>query len=114
LRRHIQASNINKEQVEKWLTLQVLQFVVSMDFLESVTNLCLALKLFLTICISVATCERNFSKLKIVKNYLRSMMSQMRLNGLAILSTENQLAMQINFNETISQFADVKARRKTF
>jgi hypothetical protein len=100
--------------MEKWSTLQVLQFIVSMNFPESVPNLCLALKLFLTICISVATCERSFSKLKIVKNYLRSMMSQIRLNGLAILSIKNQLVMQINFNETISQFADVKARRKKF
>jgi len=30
------------------------------------------LQIFLTIAVSVATCERSFSKLKLIKNYVRS------------------------------------------
>ena len=49
------------------------------------------LRIFLTIAVSVATCERSFSKLKLIKNYLRSSMSTLRLRNLAILSIEQQL-----------------------
>nr|CAI5858450.1 unnamed protein product [Callosobruchus analis] len=35
--------------------------------------------------VSVASCERSFSKLKLIKTYLRSTMGQERLSGLAIL-----------------------------
>lgn len=38
-----------------------------------------ALLLFLTLPVSVATSERSFSKLKLIKNYLRSTMTQERL-----------------------------------
>ena len=40
---------------------------------------------------TVASAERSFSKLKLMKNFLRNAMSQERLNDLAILSVENEL-----------------------
>jgi len=42
----------------------------------------------LTIPISIASAERSFSKLKLIKSYLRSTMSQQRLKELALLSIE--------------------------
>jgi len=42
----------------------------------------------LTIPVSVASAERSFSKLKLIKSNLRSTMSQQRLNRLALLSIE--------------------------
>ncbi|KAK8357041.1 hypothetical protein V6Z11_A05G396900 [Gossypium hirsutum] len=47
------------------------------------------LKNFLTVPVTVTLAKRSFSKLKLIKTYLRSSMSQERLNGLAILSIEN-------------------------
>ena len=49
------------------------------------------LRIFLAIAVSVATCERSFSKLKLIKNYLRSSMSILRLRNLATLRIEQQL-----------------------
>ena len=43
----------------------------------------------LTIPVLVASAKRIFSKLKLLKSYLRSTMSQQRLIGLALLSIEN-------------------------
>jgi len=40
----------------------------------------------LTILVLVFLAKRSFSKLKIIKTYLRSTMSQERLNGLVLLS----------------------------
>ena len=49
---------------------------------------CTALLLFLTLPVTVATAKRSFSKLKLIKTYLRGNMGQERLNGLALLSIE--------------------------
>lgn len=49
----------------------------------------MSLRILLTLPVSVASGERSFLELKIIRNYLRSMMSQKRLCGLAILAIEN-------------------------
>lgn len=92
----------------------MLDFIIEMDLQESVPNLCVALRIFLTICVSIASCERSFSKLNLIKSYLRSTMSQSRLNSLAILSIESKVAKTINFDECIKIFAEAKARKKQF
>lgn len=54
-------------------------------------NLLIALRILLTIPITVASGERSFSKLKLIKNYLRSTTTQNRLNGLAVLGIEHEI-----------------------
>jgi hypothetical protein len=56
---------------------------------ETFPAACIAYRLLLTLPISVASCERSFSKLKLIKTYLRSTMSQERLSSLAMLSIEH-------------------------
>ncbi|XP_040197560.1 zinc finger MYM-type protein 1-like [Rana temporaria] len=114
LRRHLKAAKINLEEVKDWSALQVLTFIAEWDFTESLPTLSLCLKIFLTICVSVASCERSFSKLKLIKNYLRSTMGQARLSDLAMLSVESELAKCIDFDEVVHNFAAVKARKAKF
>ncbi|XP_042203225.1 uncharacterized protein LOC121853277, partial [Homarus americanus] len=76
LRRHMEAAKITPEEANKWTVLQFLKFIVKWDFCETLPNLSFCLRFFLTICVSVASCERSFSKLKLIKNYLRSNMTQ--------------------------------------
>ena len=78
---------------------------------KSVSNIVILLRIFLTISISVASCERSFPKLKLIKNYLRSTMSQLRLQNLAILSMEQEITNNINFESIIHDFSSMKARR---
>ena len=57
--------------------------------------------------ISVASCERSFSKL--IKNYSRSTMSTLRLSNLAILSIEHKLTNEVDFDELIDDFPAKKS-----
>lgn len=77
-------------------------------------NIMTALRIFLTIPVSVASNERSFSKLKIIKNYLRNLTGQQRLTNLAIISIEHQLASKLSFNEIVNTFAARKARKVKF
>ncbi|KAF8114948.1 hypothetical protein N665_0031s0038 [Sinapis alba] len=56
----------------------------------------------------------SFSKLKLIKNYLRSTMSQERLNGLSMISIEHELAEKLDYSKLINDFAGKKARRVIF
>ena len=51
-------------------------------------TLCTAYRLLLTIEFSIASCERSFLKLKLIKTRIRSSMLQERLTSLALISIE--------------------------
>jgi len=58
----------------------------------------------LTISVSIASVERSFSKLKLIKSYLRSIMSQQKLNRLNLLSIEKNILNKINYDNLIDNF----------
>ena len=64
--------------------------------------------------VTVATAERSFSKLKLIKTYLRKTMQDDRLSGLAVLSIENAEARKLDVSKIIDDFASRKARRRKF
>ena len=75
-------------------------------------DVCTTYMMCMTIPVTVAKAESSFSKLKLMKNFLRSSMSQKRLNALSLLSIENELAKNLDFRKVIRQFASAKTRRK--
>jgi hypothetical protein len=62
--------------------------------------------------VTVASAEISFSKLKLLKNYLRSTMSQERLNGLATLCIEKGLLDEIDIDSIVTDFASRNVTRK--
>ncbi|KAL4588119.1 hypothetical protein LXL04_000999 [Taraxacum kok-saghyz] len=88
--------------------IDVLKFMKELDYFP---NACIAYSILLTIPVTVASAERSFSKLKLLKSYLRSTMTQERLSGLATISIENEILESINYEELINQFAIKNARR---
>ena len=67
--------------------------------------------MFCTLPVTVASAERSFSKLKLVKNFLRSTMGQERLSDLAMLSIEAEIARCVEFQDIINDFATKKHRK---
>ena len=82
--------------------------------LDSFPNICIAYRILLIIPITVASAEMSFLKLKLIKWYLKSTMSQERLSRLAILSIKNEMLKELEYKNLISQFASQKARKIYF
>ena len=77
-------------------------------------NLSIALRLLLTLRVTVASGERSFSKLKLIKTYLRTTMTQERLSSLAVLSIEQEIRKSLDMKDVIARFAEAKARKVKF
>ena len=60
---------------------------------------------------TVASAERSFSKLKLLKSYLRSTMTQQRLNDLATIALESGLLEKINYEHIIEDFISKNTKR---
>jgi hypothetical protein len=91
--------------------LEILEFVMVADCYPNVS---IAYRILLTVPVTVASAERSFSKLKLLKNYLRSTMSQERLNGLAMCTIEKAILDTIDLNIVLDDFASRNARRSIF
>lgn len=90
----------------------VLDYLFSHDLHNLFPNITVALRIFLTMPVTVASGERSFSKLRLIKNYLRSTMSQERLSNLSIISIESQCVDELNISDIVDQFAVKRSRLK--
>ena len=66
--------------------------------------------------VTIASAERIFLKLKLklIKSYLRSTMSQQRLSRSTILSITNKMLEELKYKNLISQFTSRKIRKIDF
>jgi hypothetical protein len=78
------------------------------NLLTSFPNVSIAFRIYLSVFGTSAEEERSFSKMKLIKNYLRSTMGQQRLLSLSPLSIENDVMRQLSFDEITSEFAHKK------
>jgi hypothetical protein len=85
---------------------EVMKFVMDADCYPNVT---VAYRILLTVHVIVASAEKSFSKLKLLKNYLISTMSQESLNGLAMCSIEKDMLDTIDFNTVFDEFTSRNA-----
>jgi hypothetical protein len=74
-------------------------------------NVSIVYRILFTMPVTVASAERSFSKLKLLKKYLRSTMTQDRLNGLAILCIQKKMLDKIDLNGIIDDFVSQNIRR---
>jgi len=72
------------------------------------------LRLYLTIPVTTATAERSFSSLRRIKTYLRSTMTEQRLNNILLLHAHKEMMDALNLTEIARLFVSCNARRVEF
>lgn len=98
--------------IEKWTIADFYRYFKKKNLQAVFPNVDIVLRIFLSMAITNCSAERSFSVLKRIKNYLRSSLGDEKLWGLAVLAIEHELTNAIDFEELISDFANMKARRK--
>ena len=82
---------------------------------ELLSELTLLLRLFLTIPITTCSAERSFSVLRRLKTYLRSTLSQTRLNHLSVLHCYQELVDRLQVDDIYKEFVSRnEQRQRTF
>lgn len=92
----------------------LINFIVQNDLACSFPDVLTAYVIFLTVPVTVASAERSFSKLKLLKNYLGNSISQNRLSHIANLSIDKSQTEEIDIEKKVNNFANGKARKKMF
>ena len=88
--------------------------VLKTHLFELYPNVYIALRILLTCPVTVASAERSFSKLKLIKTFNRTSMTDSRLSSLAMLSIENDCARSLDYDNVITAFANKKVRSRLF
>ena len=107
-------SNLDFPKDENSRHFSTIHYTRILEKVNSFPNVWIAYIILLTIPITVASAERSFSKLKLIKSFLRSTMSQEILNGLAIISIEKDLVSKLEYKNLINDFASQKVRKVNF
>ena len=92
----------------------LLQVVLKSGLQTTFPNVFVALRLFLTLPVSNCEGERTFSRLKRIKNELRTSMGQNRLSALSLMAIESDLVKELDFEDLVADFAKAKSRKKNF
>ena len=71
-------------------------------------NVDIAFRIFLTLMVTNCSAERSFSRLKYIKNSLRTTMQQGRLEALSLLCIEADVLRKIGYEDLIKDFARKK------
>ena len=71
-------------------------------------------RIYLTIPVTTATGERSLSAVRCIKTYLRSTMSQQRLNSVMLLNVHKDLTDGLDLPALARQFVDANERRRHF
>ena len=91
------------------------QILENQNFRATFPNIEITLRMyFLVLMMPNCTGERSFSKMKIIKNRLRTTMTQNRLSKLSLLSIESDTLWELDFSEIINDFSLKKARKVPF
>lgn len=96
--------------------LSVLKFIKHQNLKTAFPNVSKALRIFLSLHVTVCDAECSFIKMILVKKgkACNDTMSQDKLNCLAIKSTESYRTRVIYFRDVDSKFAGIKVRKANF
>lgn len=82
---------------------------IKLHFQNYLHKLCL---ISITIPVSSAGCEKTFSCLKRVKNYLRNKLMDSHMSNLSVIAIEKSEAKSLNIDDIINEFASLHQNRR--
>lgn len=85
--------------------LNTLKYTIINELVSSFSKFSIALRVFVNMPVIVTSGERTFSKLKLIKNYLRLSTSSERLTNIALLSTKKDVCENLNLMKIIDNFS---------
>ena len=91
--------------------MEIYKELISKEITELFPNMCIIIRIYLTLMILNTTGERSFSKLKLIKTYLRNYLAQYKLSNLALLSIENNILKSLNTTEITNIFVNMKTQK---
>ena len=91
-------------------SIEMKMFQLLNDFKQTFPNVLIAMRIYLSLMSSNCTGERSFSKLKRIKDDLRSTMGQERLTHLSLMSIEHGVLTNLDFDDLVTDFARRKFR----
>lgn len=101
---------LKKEEINL-KTDEILPYLISNKLECSYPNIFIIYKIYLTIATNSASAERSFNRLKNIKTYNRSTMTEQRLNDIAILNIENDYVKNLDLSDVLDKFKSIKTRR---
>ena len=101
---------LNKEPKQPTSALEFLCFLA--PYKAAFDCLYKLLLITVTLPVTSASCERSFSKMKLVKTFLRNSMTSDRLSNIALLSIESKRAENIDMDSFVDEFDSRHANRK--
>jgi len=94
--------------------LELCQFLARTRKLRTFYLIDRLIRLILTLPVSIATTERSFSPMKIIKTRLRNKMEDEFLTDNMIIYIVKEIAENFSFDSIIDEFKDLKERRAIF
>ena len=91
--------------------MEIYKELISKEITELFPNICIIIIIYMTLMISNSTGERSFSKLKLIKTYLRNSLAQDKLSNLALLSIKNNILKSLNTTEITNIFVNMKPEK---
>nr|XP_016854909.1 PREDICTED: zinc finger MYM-type protein 1-like [Anolis carolinensis] len=93
---------------------EALSFLTKRGYVDTFPNVYIALRILLTLPVSMASDEMSFSKLKHIKTYLKSSSGQECVSELATLAIEKDLLDEMETDLLVREFSKWKARKIFF
>jgi hypothetical protein len=93
--------------LQEFISKETMESVQVLDYLkchDCSPNASIAYQILLIILVTVASAERSFSKLKLLKSYMRTMITQQTLNDLVTISLESKVLEKIDYEDIIEDF----------
>jgi len=102
---------VEQHQSAESVELRMYKLITGANLQTVLPNILVGLRIYFCLMVTNCSGERSFSKLKRIKNELRSTIHREQLNRLTLMSLQHEVLHERELRELIDKFAKVKSRK---